>query len=317
MKKPFSCHDLSKGGILITCSSHEGRCKGIVAALEKSPLSNAIVFHYDDVNDRREEHHSEMIRALEFQGAKVNELIFTESCAVQSLHNNMGALKKIISLNPSAPILLDITVFTKRHLLMMLRWLDDNGCWDRLFIAYTEPDEYDVSEYVPLSFGLKSIEQIPGFSACPDMSRPTHLMLFLGYEGDRALAAYEHVQPMCLSIAIPYPPYKPKWSGRTEQLNKELLALVGGNSLIRVDAVDPAGTVDAMNKTFGDPKVRSEYSRIVCPIGTKPQTFGMYCYIRECEDPPAVLYPAPLRHNHGFFSHGIGPSWTLKGGETE
>jgi len=123
------------------------------------------------------------------------ELQFTEGNAVKSLHDNMSRLRHIMELRKDASIVLDISVFTRRHLLMMLRWLDDEGYWDRLTIVYSEPEDYDVSQFIPLSFGLTSLQQIPGFSACPDLSRPVHLVLFLGYEGDRALAVYEHVEP--------------------------------------------------------------------------------------------------------------------------
>jgi hypothetical protein len=224
----------------------------------------------------------------------------------------MVRLHELLASRKDASIVLDISVFTKRHLLMMLRWLDDESYWDRLTVVYSEPEDYDVSQYIPLSFGLASLHQITGFSACPDLSRPVHLVLFLGYEGDRALAVYEHVQPMQTTLLIPFPPFKPSWIGRTEKFNSDLLAVVGAELTVNVVSIDPDATYATLEGILGDRMKRGQYAKIVCPLGTKPQTLGIYSYVRNCIDPPAVLYASPLRHNHEFFSHGIGKSWILR-----
>lgn len=269
-------------------------------------------FHYDDENPQREKRHANIVSSLKDRGTEVQELIFTESRAARSIHDNIAQLERVLSDTQDKLIVLDISVFTKRHLLMMLRWLDDANRWDRLIVVYTQPEEYDVSEFIPLSFGLRSFEQVPGFSACPDLSRPVHLVLFLGYEGDRALAAYEHVQPMETTIMLTHPPFKSEWIGRTEALNSDLLSLVRNSSLRRIDGIDPSPSTEALEEIFHDRTTRSEFAKIVCPIGTKPQTLGIYSYVRTSPDPPAVVYASPLRHNHRFFSHGVGASWILK-----
>ena len=274
--------------------------------------SGAVIFHYDDDNPKREIRHKVMMRALRRASVPTTPLQFTESNAVISLRDNMNKLKEILNSQKSDAIVLDISVFTKRHLLMMLRWLDDEGYWDKLCIVYTAPEDYDVSQFIPLSFGISSFQQIPGFSACPDLSRPVHLVLFLGYEGDRVLATYEHVQPMQTTLVIPYPPYQPSWAGRTERFNADLLGLVGNKAISKVDSADPEATCQALIQILGEKDKRSLHAKVVGPLGTKPQTLGIYSYVRECTDPPAIVYASPLRHNHEFFSHGIGMTWILK-----
>ena len=208
-------------------------------------------------------------------------------------------------------VVIDISAFTKRHLLMVLRWFDDLGLWDNLHVVYSEPGDYLVSDYIPLSFGLASFQQVPGFSACPDLSRPVHLMLFLGYEGDRALAVHEQIQPMRTTLVVPDPPYRADWVGRTERFNRDLLTLVGEQEVRKTDGLDPALASATLAEVFGR-SGRSQVARIVCPLGTKPQTLGIYDYVRKADDPPAVVYAGPLRQNRAFFSTGIGPTWLLK-----
>jgi hypothetical protein len=312
MKLPFSSKLLPQGCILLTCSSHEERCRGLISKLDRWTPAEAILFHYDDPNPRREENHRIMEAQLRQLGVTPVSLQFTESNAVKSLRDNMDYLRGVLENVKGAAVVLDISVFTKRHLLMTLRWLDDAKAWERLCVVYSEPEDYDVSRYIPLSFGLSSMQQIPGFSACPDLSRPVHLVLFLGYEGDRALAVYEQIQPMRTTLVVPDPPYKPAWLGRTEKANEDLLAVVGADLTRKVDAVDPDATKLALERILGGGPVRGQYAKVVGPLGTKPQTLGIYAYARECSDPPAIVYASPLRHNHDFFSHGLGKTWLLK-----
>lgn len=312
MKQRFSARLLPGDAVLLTCSSHERRCRGLFSRFQGWKPIAAVLFHYDDDNPKREHNHRLMESDLRSVSVDPVVLQFTEANAVKSLRDNMERLRDILERFRSGAIVLDISVFTKRHLLMMLRWLDDEGFWDRLTIVYSEPEDYDVSQYIPLSFGLASLQQIPGFPACPDLSRPVHLVLFLGYEGDRALAVYEHVQPMQATLVIPHPPYKPSWRGRTERFNADLLAVVGEDLAQRVDSINPDATKAALAAIFGDGSTRSEHAKIICPLGTKPQTLGVYSYVRECADPPAVVYASPLRHNHEFFSYGVGETWILK-----
>lgn len=312
MKLELSPSQLPQRAVLLTCSSHEGRCRGVISRLDGWRPAEAVIFHYDDENPKREENHRAMETDLRAASVEPIALQFTERSAVKSLRDNMDRLRSILTRNEEASIVFDISVFTKRHLLMMLRWLDDEGYWDRLCIVYSEPEDYDVSKYIPLSFGLSTVQQIPGFSACPDLSRPLHLVLFLGYEGDRALAVYEHLQPMQTTLVVPHPPYKPSWVGRTEKFNADLLAIVGKGLTEMVDSIDPDKVRRALVKIFGDESKRGQHAKVLCPLGTKPQTLGIYGYVRTCADPPAIVYASPLRHNHEFFSHGVGNTWILK-----
>jgi len=312
MKTPFDPALLPDGGLLIACSSHEERCEGLCRRKGTWHPKSVVLFHYDDENPKREERHRTLVETLSSASCQLVSLPFAEHDAATSLQKNVQALDAALSNNGESPIVLDISVLTKRHLLMTLRWLDDRSCWDRLWIVYSEPGDYVVSPYIPLSFGLCHIQQIPGLCATPDMSRPLHLAIFLGYEGDRALAAYENIQPMDTTLVVPYPPYRPEWEGRTEGFNRDLIKMVGERSILKVDAVDPTSTVEGLRKCLGPEETRTPHCKVVCPLGTKPQALGIYMYMRACSDPPALVYASPLRHNHDFYSCDIGKSWFLK-----
>ena len=311
MKRPLTAGCLPDDALLVTCSSHEERCKGFVSRSGSWSPGEVVLFHYDDHNPIREENHRHLESAFRTMGCRLTVLGFTEADAATSLRDNMQDLRHAVDRTQDVAVVIDISVFTKRHLLMMLRWLDDCGLWDRLYVVYSEPGDYLVSKYVPLSFGLASLQQAPGFSACPDLSRPVHLVMLLGYEGDRALAVYEQIQPMKTTLAIPDPPYRREWTGRTERFNQDLLTLVGEQGVLKIDALDPEVASEALSKVLGR-SGRDDFARIICPLGTKPQTLGVYNYVRKADDPPAIVYAGPLRHNHAFFSTGLGETWILK-----
>ena len=311
MRRPLAVGCLPDGAVLVTCSSHEDRCKGLLARTQGWSPREVVLFHYDDESAAREKNHRQMESAFRKLRARLTVLQFTEADAVTSLRENMAELRRIMEQSANRAVVIDISVFTKRRLLMVLRWLDDHGLWDRLHVVYSEPGDYLVSKYVPLSFGLASLQQAPGFSACPDLSRPVHLILFLGYEGDRAMAVYEQIQPMKTTLAVPDPPYRPDWTGKTEGFNHDLLAVVGEKEVRKIDALDPDAASATLANVFGQ-SGRNDFARIICPLGTKPQTLGIYDYVRKADDPPAIVYAGPLRRNHAFFSTGIGPTWVLK-----
>jgi hypothetical protein len=310
MKEAFSSAHLSGDCVFLTCSSHEDRCLGIVQKWANWRPERSVVFHYDDLNPRRERNHTALHEALRTAG-EVLEIPFTEGDAVKSFRSQREKLERVISESAGRSVVVDVSVFTKRHLLMLLRWLDDYDCWNRLWVLYTEPEEYEIEGHLPLSFGVSCIEQVPGFSAAPDPSRPLHVAMFLGYEGDRAFATYEVLQARQTTLIIPDPPFRPSWAGRTEILNRDLLAVVGESALQKADSLDPDSSFAVLTKVFGDPTQRSECSRAICPLGTKPQVFGAYLYLRQTIDPPAVIYTGSLRHNHSYYSRGVGPSWLI------
>ena len=310
MKLTFESSLLPDDALLLICSSHEQRCKGIVDNRGDWSPRLTVIFKYEDANPLGEEHHTLIVQKLAGVG-KVKEIPFQESNVIYNFDGHRKELQKILAAHADNPVVVDVSVLTKRHLLLLLRWLDDHGGWDRLWIVYSEPQEYEIEGQLPLSFGVSSVTQLPGFAASPNPSRPLHAAMFLGYEGDRAFATYEILEPKKTTVIIPDPPFKESWRGRTEQQNHNLLSSIDQYSLEAADSIDPESSVAVLHKVFGDPDVRSDFARTLCPLGTKPQTLGAYMYLRQCVDTPSVIYSGALRHNHSYYSSGVGRQWLI------
>jgi hypothetical protein len=310
MKVPFAAKSLPDSSLLITCASHEERSKGMTSRIGDWSPAKTLLLHYSDSNTLGDQCRLDILAEMEPR-CTVVDLSFNESRVTENFDQQRNHLRSTLDSHGDKPIVVDVSVLTKRHLLLLLRWLDDCRCWDRLWIVYSEPEAYEIEGFLPLSFGVSSVQQLPGFSSSPNPSRPLHAVMFLGYEGDRAFATYELLQPKKTTLIVPDPPYKPEWKGQTESLNANMLSASGPYSMERADALDPESSFAILVRVLGDPSTRSEFSRALCPLGTKPQTIGAYLYLRQCVDPPAVIYSRALRHNHSYYSRGIGATWLI------
>ena len=216
-----------------------------------------------------------------------------------------------IASRSEARITLDISTFTKRHLLLLLHGLDDAGLWDSLRILYTEPRDYIVDMHVPMSMGIKEVAPIPTFTNLMPSDKPVLLVVMLGYEGDRAMALFQAIEPNETVLVVPRPAYRPEWEGRTEELNSHLVSLLGDDALAYADSRDPGQVKTALGGVLGTRYATRDWTCLVSPLGTKPQTVGLYSFWRENPDSCAVVYAQPLKHNERYYSKGSGPTWEL------
>ena len=299
---------LPANSLLLCCSSHEQRCLGTVDSTQDWSPRRALLFSYDDGDPQASAHHSAILRHL-LDRAPVDQIGL--SSIVDSSDRRSSALSRCLIEHGDNPVVVDVSVLSKKHLLVLMRWLDDYDKWGQLWIVYNEPTEYEIDANIPLSFGISSVSHLPGFSPSSNHSRPLHVAMFLGYEGDRAFATYDILQPAKTTIIIPDPPFRPAWNGRTEKHNENLISALGEHSAMEsAHSLDPASSVDVLQRVFGGVHERSGASRALCLMGTNPQAVGAYLYLRECSDPPAVIYSEVLRHSR-YYSRGIGNRWII------
>src|SRR5262245_51222190 len=93
MKQPLTPSLLPQGAVLVTCSSHEGRCLGLLERMTPWKPAAAVLFHYDDDNPKREQNHGVMESRLRANSVEPAVLPFTEASAVKSLRDNMQCLR--------------------------------------------------------------------------------------------------------------------------------------------------------------------------------------------------------------------------------
>ena len=218
-----------------------------------------------------------------------------------------------LSLDPrKAVVTLDMSTFTKRHMLLLLRGLEELGLGDSLRVLYTEPGDYVTDLYLPMSYGLKRIDPIPGFVNVQSLRKPMLLVIFLGYEGNRAKALLENLDPNETLLIVPKPAYHKEWEGRTEYMNRDLIALLGEQNIKYAHSQDPLKVEEQISEIFQNSDYRlDKWNCCIAPLGTKPQTLGLFLYWRTNPGQFSIIYAQPLKHNQSFYSQGVGRTWLL------
>src|ERR1700752_5145824 len=106
MKAAFSSPHLPGDSVFLACSSHEDRCLGIVQKWGQWRPHEAVVFHYDDPNPRREQNHRVLQETLS-TACDVIEIPFTEADAVSSFHAQREKLRKVTGDSANRPLVVD------------------------------------------------------------------------------------------------------------------------------------------------------------------------------------------------------------------
>jgi hypothetical protein len=298
--------NFTEGGVFITCASHEDRCLGSLSVLDNWKPDFAYLTHYTGENSLREKNLASIKKTLQDVNVPYVEGIFDKNDLASSLKRNTPQIKKLLARFGSRAVF-DISVFTRKHLLMMFNWLCDCGLSDNVFSIYTEPQEYLTSKHIPASFGVSSIESIPGMPGCANASRPLHLIVLLGSEGERAYTVVDQLQPLKTSLGIIKSPTMTNLTGITEDKNRTLINLIGHQNVIDVSPLDPEEIcIKLIELANFDANGLSEFSIAICPLGTKPQILGVHLFRQRIADSVAVIYPNPIRRNYEFYSKGIG-----------
>jgi len=291
--------------IFICAGSPEERCLGSIRKLENSyKAKNIFVLKYSHKNEQRETHLNEMRGILKRVGP-IKEFLIDEEAPIPIINEIIEG----INAHKNPKVTIDITTLIKWHLLILLKALDLRGLLDKCRFIYTEPEEYITELFQPLSFGIKEIFPIPLFSGNFEFAKDCLLVIMLGYEGDRAMGLLENIDPTECLLLVPKPAYHPEWEGRTEEMNKEIINIVGKSNIEYIDSRNPVLVAEVLKSILS--KRCSKYNCLISPMGTKPQTFGLYLYLAMKPTNSNLIYSAPLRHNDLFYSKGIGRTWLL------
>lgn len=298
--------------LFICWGSPEERCKGSILKLDTDyKAEHAFLLTYQGHDsEKRQKNINEMTDKLK-KVAKLDVFVLDETEPLSMLKEVCEKIESVVKHEKIPRITIDITTPIKWHLLVFLKFLGSRGLLNKARFLYTEPEDYIIDLFQSLSFGIKEIFPIPTFYGNYDFSKDDLLVLMLGYEGSRAMALHEDVDPAECLLLIADPPYQPEWKGRTEELNKEIINLVGSSKVRYIDSRNPVKVSQQLHDILLK-KEFAKYNHVISPIGTKPQALGLYLYLRSSSIINTILvYGAPLRHNELFYSSGIGRTWEL------
>jgi hypothetical protein len=297
--------------VFICCGSPEERCKGIIQKLDPNYRAKLVLFlrYTDHESKKREKNIKEMKERLKNVG-EIREITLDEEKPIPVIKDLIQEIEKERGTSKNPRITIDISTIIKWHLLILLKALDAKGINNCIRFLYTEPEDYMTDLFQPLSFGIRNIFPIPTYSGNFDFSKNSLLVLILGYEGDRALALLEEMDPTECLLLVAKPAYHAEWEGRTEEMNREIINVVGESKIKYIHSRNPVLVFHQLRELLSSSK-NLQYNHIISPLGTKPQTLGLYLYLSTHPSNTVIIYGSPSRHNELFYSKGIGRSWVL------
>jgi hypothetical protein len=296
--------------VLILAASWEERCLGAARRLKDYSCKKVIMSVYDGPSQLREKHIVELTYLL----TPLGQLIKLPALHNNPLPNTRATIDEIkrVSGGRAPRITIDMTTFTRKHLLQLLQGLDMAGLLGNSRFLHTEPVDYDTHDNEAMAEGISEVKAIEAFSGWNTPSRDSILLIFLGYEGRRALALWEHLEPNITIAIVPDPPYRQEWKGRTEDQNRFLLSCLAKERVVFSDALDPAATTELLEKLIFDGDCHhSLFNYQVAPLGTKAQTLGLYRFWRRHPAMVTVMYASPTRYRQERATYPPGRTWCL------
>jgi hypothetical protein len=260
----------------VMAASFEDRCLALPASLPAAGADHrALVIDfagYEDVApylfNRRE-----MLVTLERKGYNVKRVPAEITRPLEGTEHVRRALTGVDD------VLLDISAMPRNYLFCLCRILADRATPTR--IRYYRPKDYG-SE---LSRGVRAVEAVPGFEGDIASTGETVLALILGFEGYKALHAWEKIGPSRTIALFGDPPYEPAFGLISRENNRELIEQAGSVTEIPLHTLDVMSAKAQLNAIYLETKTRDPgVGFIVCPLGTKPQSLAAFALAYEHKD---------------------------------
>jgi len=242
--------------IFLSAVSFEERCLNSSRLLSDNYVTEDFIlirYRGADKDDKRNAYQKELFENLANRSGG-EEKGTTIYCDRDDAIDGLVKLKEVLkNLDLSeGRITIDITTFTKQYLLVLLKAIRQDYPSASIRILYT-PGYYKVSpshpEKTALSWGAKEIKPVPGFFGNCLPWQDDVLVLFLGYEGERAFQIVQKLEPKKIVAVLPNPPSYPYADRPTYTLNSRILSRSRDEvERCEADALDPESARDLLLK---------------------------------------------------------------------
>lgn len=306
--------------IFLSAVSFEKRCVNSSRHLSDSYVTEELIlvrYRGAEKDHKRNAHQNELLKNLgSHLGPKEKTTVV--HCDKDDAIDGLVKLKEVLRNRDlsQAKITIDITTFTKQYLLVLLKSIRQDYPSASIRILYT-PGYYIVSPSHPersaLSWGVKEIKPVPGFLGNCLPWQNDILVLFLGYEGERAFQIKQKLEPKKTIAVLPNPPSYPCADRPTYTLNNRILSRSRDEvEICKADALDPESTRDLLLKLSKKYEDEERYNLIISPLCTKIQTLGILLFFWVKKETNAqVIYSLPFWYNEKKYTSGF-PNYVLE-----
>lgn len=167
-------------------------------------------------------------------------------------------------------IFLDISTFNRQNLLALLFMLRRKYCVNSIGCYYTVPKETNED----ISKCAHNSATVPFFGGEQTIDKNKLLILFAGFEYDRAIYLWERIEPSKTIIAVGDEPTDEKFMKRNIEVITSLKNRITDAEVVKVSAKDPYKAKEDIENVI---KENIEYYNVITsPMNTKLQTLGLY-----------------------------------------
>lgn len=259
--------------VFIGSASFEARCLSVLRQLRRASISLAVIAN----NTTYGEAIAANLKRIqdEFKG-QITELTVRSDDPVYSAENIATVLNDVMVGSPKR-VLFDVTAFTRETLLMLLFFLAGKlRVTDEVRFVYTNAKEYsvgDLPEHKWLSKGIREVRSVIGYPGRISPTLPTHLVVLVGFEYERAFELVRLCEPSTVSLGI---------SDASEQgtaphheinqrIHGELRRTLAHVNTFVFKAYDVDGTREAL---LHQVQTQTNVNTVIAPLNTKISTVG-------------------------------------------
>lgn len=197
------------------------------------------------------------------------------------------------SLGPVERITVDITTFTKCYLLTILKFLREkyyNATIRLLYTAGIYPEDK------PLTSGIKDIVLLPFFGRCNLSLDKSVLVIFLGYEGERAYGIWKSIDPVSTIAIIGIPSVYLGAERVSIKFNEAILAHPQTTKEF-IPVLEPLKSMEVLQRLYNEKKYE-DHMFYISPLGTKMEVVGTYLFFEKFNPTRAqIVYAYPSIYN--------------------
>lgn len=238
-----------------------------------------------------------------------NDIMGVNGSDVQFPLNSTKAISAFYAQYDRDIVYIEVTGMSCRIATPLMNYAIKNG--KTVFVVYTEPAEYKLSEFRKVGVNKDLSERVEGISPLPGLisllpdDTPRLFIALLGFEGGRFSSVIQDYNPIKEKITpiIGVPgyrmdyPYITYWGNQFQMMHTgcwQNVKYAEANSI-----VDAYLLLDQISYDH-----RNRETMVVAPIGTKPHAIGAILYALKHPDRVELLYDNPIRSVHR--THGIG-----------
>lgn len=302
--------------MFLVASSFEPRSARSVSLIEEGAVDDAIIFNYQDTLDLASgRFHAQTIR--EGLGKLlVTGRPFVLPCSFAKPYSVLHALSALLRERKleAECVTIDITCFTKLHLLLLLRYLHEEMQVPSVRICYTEPLTYATAYGKALSYGTAKTISLPYRSGARGANRVA-LMAFMGHERSRLERVLQELEPDIAVVILGTPGFSPNIREYSKRVNQGLILRAAFDPQYRFVEMPVLQPWDIYLRLLEEMRmVRSEHdceTVYFATMGTKLQALAVDM-MRRSEDIDARLllaYSVPKRYERNLYSQGSGRTY--------